>query len=114
MLLLVSNKIVAYFLGCYKFWITQAVPHLGCWTWQEAVTAPLLSLIYGDIDYLYPSCLKTKAVEKEREKNSIPKKMAEVGPARVPSHCESLSRNAYLKLLFLREALNHKLNSEQA
>lgn len=43
--------------------------------------APLLSHTYRNIDYLYPSCLKTKAVEKAREKSSIPRKMAEAGPA---------------------------------
>lgn len=43
--------------------------------------APLRSHIYGDIDYLCPSCLKTKAVEEAREKSSIPRKMAEAGPA---------------------------------
>lgn len=69
--------------------------------------APPLSLSYGDIDYLFPSCLTERRA-------AFPGTRLKQVQLTVVSHSDSPSGNEYLNLLFLGEVLNHKLSSKQA
>jgi len=77
------------------------------WLHSSATSVEIL-IIYT------PAALKLKQLRKQERKAAFPGKWLKHVQLVVPSYCESSAGNEYLNMLFLREALNHKLSSKQA